>query len=98
MNTSIRQSPWDCADAELMSRARKMSASDQAHFDFAREEHRVIVTQDPDFVQAHYEGVPHGGIVFCEQGSRSVGEIIEALMLIFGVFTLEEMQGQLEYI
>ncbi|MEG4403367.1 MULTISPECIES: hypothetical protein [unclassified Microcoleus] len=38
------------------------------------------------------------GIVYCPPDSRSVGEIIRSLILIYEVYTPEEMMGRIEYI
>ncbi|MEG4305094.1 hypothetical protein [Microcoleus sp. D3_18a_C4] len=38
------------------------------------------------------------GIVYCPPNSRSVGEIIRSLILIYEVYTPEEMIGRIEYI
>ena len=38
------------------------------------------------------------GIVYCPPNSRSVGEIIRSLILIYEVYAPEEMIGRIEYI
>jgi len=59
---------------------------------------RVIVTQDRDFPRLHRRGEPHGGIAYCERGTRSIRQILEALILLNEVYDPEEMVGRLEYL
>lgn len=59
---------------------------------------RVVVTHDRDFPRRHREHVPHAGIAYCAQGTRSIGELIEALVLIYEVMEPEEIAGQIEYL
>ena len=71
--------------------------NDEAHLQFARNEERVIVTRDQDFLRrAHHIG-DHPGIVFYT-ATQFMREIIEGLILIFEVMTPEEMVGRVEYI
>jgi hypothetical protein len=55
------------------------------------------VTNDSDFLELHYSGVEHGGIVFFPPPHRSIGEMVESLRLVFDTYTAEEMVGRLEY-
>lgn len=43
-------------------------------------------------------GIPHPGIAYCPKDSRSIGEIIDSLILIWEVCEPEEMVDQVEYI
>jgi predicted nuclease of predicted toxin-antitoxin system len=58
---------------------------------------RVIVTEDSDFLGFHGEGREHAGIAYCQQGSRSIGEIITGLLLIYETYEAEEMVRCVEY-
>lgn len=71
--------------------------SDEAQLAFALREKRVLVTHDQDFLRLAAQGVSHAGIVFCYH-SRSLSQIIEGLLLIQGVYSLEEMFAQVEFI
>lgn len=75
-----------------------ISASDEEQLAFCLSQSRVIFTQDTDFLRLHHQGVSHAGIVFCSQGSRSVGEIIRSLVLIWELLETEEMRQHLEFI
>ncbi len=74
-----------------------LSASDAEHFKRAQSENRVIVTQDDDFLRFHAVGQKHSGIVYAPQG-KSIGEMIQGLLLISQVLDAEEMQGQVEFL
>ena len=58
----------------------------------------MIFTQDEDFLRLHHAQQPHAGIAYCKQGSRSIGQIVAGLVLIYEVLTAEEMVGQVEYL
>jgi len=72
-------------------------ADDIDHLEFARGENRMLVTQDADFLRMHRDGLKHTGIAYCSQGSKSIGEMIESLTLIYRVLDLSEMDNRLEY-
>jgi predicted nuclease of predicted toxin-antitoxin system len=71
---------------------------DDAHLTFARQEQRVLFTQDEDFLILASRSNDHSGIAYCKQGTRSIGQIIESLILIYEVYTPEEMIGHIEYL
>jgi predicted nuclease of predicted toxin-antitoxin system len=75
-----------------------MAATDEAQVEFAQQQGRVIFTQDADFLRLHRAGVSHSGITYCVQGSRSVGEIIRGLVLIWELLEPEEMMGKVEFL
>ena len=77
--------------------AGMLGASDEEHLEFAKSSNRVLVSFDADFLRLHRSGAVHAGIA---SGRRplGVGEIIEGLMLIHGVFDAEEMKGRVEYL
>ena len=80
------------AEAGLLGR------DDVDHLDFARTNQRILVTQDEDFLVMHAAGVPHTGIAYCHQHSRSIGEMIRSLLLIHQCLSAEEMVGQVEFL
>jgi len=59
---------------------------------------RVVFTQDGDFLGIHGSGTPHPGIAYCPKDSRSIGEIIESLVLIWEIYDAEDMQNRIEFI
>lgn len=70
---------------------------DATHFNFARDEGRVIVTRDQDFLRIISDAADHPGVAFYT-ASQSLKEIIEGLILICEVMTPREMAGQIEYL
>jgi predicted nuclease of predicted toxin-antitoxin system len=75
-----------------------LQASDEEHAAFALAQARVIFTQDQDFLRIHANGTPHAGIAYCRQQSRSVGDIINGLALIWEVLEPEEMRSRVEFL
>jgi predicted nuclease of predicted toxin-antitoxin system len=71
---------------------------DEVQFDFVCRQERVIVTHDTDFFRLAIQSSEHCGIAFCQKGTRSIGEIIRSLILLYEVFTPEEMKGTVEYL
>lgn len=61
-------------------------------------EGRVLITHDQDFLRLHRQGVAHAGIVFCEQRSRSIGEIVAYLSLVTDVLSPAEIAARVEFV
>ena len=80
-----------------MPEARTLGASDASQLRLARDEGRVVFTQDDDFLRLAAAGTSHAGIVYTTQ-DRAIGEIIRGLMLIHEVLTAEEMVDRVEYL
>lgn len=72
--------------------------SDEQQLEFALSQDRVIFTQDTDFLRLHHAGFSHRGIAYCLQKSKSIGEILQALILIWEVLDAEEMTNYLEFL
>ncbi len=72
--------------------------SDEFQLAYIREEGRVIFTQDSDFLVIASRTTDHPGIAYCKQRSRSIGEIIETLVLIYEIYTPDEMVGRIEFL
>jgi hypothetical protein len=65
---------------------------------FALAERRVIFTEDDDYLALNARGVPHAGIAYCHQQTRSIGEIINSLVLIWEIYDPPEMANRIEYL
>ena len=78
--------------------AELIGASDSEQMVFARKENRVLFTHDRDFLRLHGAGVNHVGIVYCAKGSRSIGEIVRGLILIWKILDIEDMRNQVEFL
>jgi predicted nuclease of predicted toxin-antitoxin system len=57
---------------------------------------RVLFTEDADFLRLNAAGTPHAGIAYCHQQTRSIGEIVRGLTLIWQVLEPDEMSGKVE--
>ena len=85
-------------DVTTASDAELLGSPDESHLAFANAEQRVVVTSDSDFLRLHAEGRQHSGIVYCHQQSRSVGEILRSLVLIWEVLDPDEMHNRIEFL
>ncbi len=85
-------------DVTTTVEAGLLHASDQEHVSFALTGPRIIFSQDSDFLRLHAAGTAHGGIVYCRQQSRTIGEIIEGLALIWEILEPDEMRGRVEFL
>lgn len=71
---------------------------DDAQWAFAREERRVLVTHDADFLRRAAASSDHAGIAFCGQTDRSIGQVVRSLVLIYEVLSPAEIAGRVEYL
>jgi predicted nuclease of predicted toxin-antitoxin system len=85
-------------DATTTNEVGLMGASDEEQIEFALIQGRVIFTQDDDFLRLHHAGITHAGIAYCRQRSRSIGEIINTLTLIWEWVESEEIKNKVEFI
>jgi uncharacterized protein with PIN domain len=74
------------------------TSPDERQLEFASKEGRILYTHDDDFLKIHASGTAHHGIVFSAQGSKSIGEEIQGLLLIWEFLDPEDMEGRVEYI
>lgn len=84
-------------DVLTVVEAGMLGASDEDHLERARNEGRVIFTQDDDFLRMHASGSAHAGIVYAPQ-QTAIGEIVRGLMLIYQILDADDMQGQVEFL
>lgn len=74
-----------------------LNKDDPIQFQFAVAHGRVIVTHDPHLLVLG-ASQPHNGIAYCDMNTRTIGQIIDSLILIYEVLTPEEMKGQVEFL
>jgi hypothetical protein len=65
---------------------------------FARANERVLVTFDTDFLSLHQAGVQHAGIAWCPEQKHSIGQLIQALLLLHGVLDRDAMRNHVEFL
>ena len=85
-------------DVSTTPEAGLLSATDEQHIAFATSQNRVIFTQDRDFLRLHAAGTHHPGIAYCGKDTRSIGAIIQGLVLIWEVLEPEEMANRVEFL
>jgi predicted nuclease of predicted toxin-antitoxin system len=85
-------------DATTAQESGLQGADDGSHLDLAREDDRVVVTNDTDFLRLHRQGVPHAGIAYFSDQSRSIGELIRMLVLMHEIVDPADMRGRVEFI
>lgn len=78
--------------------ARRCGLPDTDQLAFATAEQRVVVTFDTDYLALHQSRTPHAGIAWCSEQKYGVGQLIQALLLLHGVFERDAMQNHLEYL
>src|SRR5262245_49208589 len=86
----------DGIDVVSSGDAGLLGAPDTAYLSLGNAESRVVVTFDWDFVELHYAGVEHAGLIYFDPRSRSIGAVVEALRLVSRTLDAEDMLGQLE--
>jgi hypothetical protein len=72
--------------------------TDINHLLRATEMGRVLGTYDTDFLRIAAEGIEHAGIIFGFHNRTTYGDWVRGLELIYGVYTLEDMKNQIEYL
>jgi hypothetical protein len=84
-------------DVLTAQEAGLIATPDEKHLAYAFQQHRVLFTQDTDFLHLHTTTPDHCGIAYAHQ-QRPVGYIVRGLMLIYEVLSLDEMAGQVEFL
>ena len=81
-------------DVTTTPEAGLIGSTDEEQLEFARQAGRVLVTLDDDLLRLHAKGLPHAGIAYCRQGTRSIGQMLRALVIVYEAMTAEEVTGQ----
>jgi predicted nuclease of predicted toxin-antitoxin system len=85
-------------DVTTTPEAGLLNATDEQQLAFCQAENRVLFTQDHDFLRVHASGTANPGIVYCGKESRSIGEIIQGLVLIWEIMDPAEMANRVEFL
>jgi predicted nuclease of predicted toxin-antitoxin system len=85
-------------DVTTTTDAGLLGPADADQIAYALAQRRVIFTEDDDFLALAATGVPHAGLAYCHQGTRSTGEIIRGLELIWEVYEPDEMSNRVEFL
>ena len=84
-------------DVLTIAEAGLLGADDEDLLAFGREEKRVVVTQDRDFLRIAAREPDHSGIAYAPQ-ERSIGEMVRMLDLLAQVSHAEGMYGRIEHL
>lgn len=85
-------------DVLTVQEAGRRGVPDSEQLAFALAEERVVVSFDPDFLALHQSGVPHAGIAWCPERKYSIGQLVQALLLLHGVLDRASMNCHVEYL
>lgn len=85
-------------DVATTAEAGLIGASDEMQLAFAHQSGRLLFTLDNDFQRLHAQGKPHAGIAYCKQGTRSIGQMLRALVVIYEAMNADEVSGQVLFL
>lgn len=85
-------------DVTTTPEAALLHAPDDDQLDYARNEQRVIVTRDTDFLRIAASGAEHHGIAFYNENTRTIGQVITGLLLIWECLEPDGMRHRVEYL
>lgn len=85
-------------DLTTSQEAGLLGASDTIQLAFAHAEGRVLFTHDDDHLRLNNQGVAHSGIAYCHHLKRSVGEIVDGLLLVWELCEPDEMANRVEFV
>lgn len=85
-------------DVTTAQEAGLLEAPDAIHLAFAHTNGRVLVTHDADFLRLHARGAQHAGVCYCRPAIRTLGQIIEALLLVHGCLHADDMKQHVEFL
>jgi predicted nuclease of predicted toxin-antitoxin system len=85
-------------DVTTTPEAGLLGVSDEVQLQFASSNGRVIFTQDTDFLRLAQSFTNHAGIAYCSQQNRSIGQIIQGLVLMWEILEAEEVCNHIEFL
>jgi predicted nuclease of predicted toxin-antitoxin system len=85
-------------DVLTTQEARRCGSADVDQLAFSSVNNRVLVSFDADYLALHRSGVAHAGIAWCQEQKHTVGQLIQALLLLHGVLDANSMRNHVEYL
>jgi len=73
-------------------------ATDEQQLAHCVQQRRVMFTQDEDFLSIAAVGAAHAGILYNKQGTKTIGQILEHLVLMDLCLSEAEMRGHVEFL
>lgn len=71
--------------------------SDPKQLAFALSEQRMMITMDSDFLILASQQVAHAGIAYVSP-TRSIGDLIGSVMLLYDVLTPDDVKNHVEFL
>lgn len=84
-------------DVVTAEKSGLLNTPDAVILEHAKQNDRVVVTFDADYVLLHRRGVHPAGIAYFPRAPLDVGVLVEALLLLDAVFESAEFVDWLEY-
>jgi hypothetical protein len=84
-------------DILTVQEAGRTGLADLAQLIFALSERRILVTMDSDFLILASRSIPHTGIAYVGR-SRSIGAVINSLMLLCDLLAPDDMMNHVEFL
>ena len=85
-------------DVTTTSDAGLLGSGDPEQIAYGIRHGRVIFSEDDDFLSLASTGQLHAGLAYCHQHTRSIGQIVRALELIWEIYEPDEMKNRIEFI
>ncbi len=85
-------------DVTTAAEAGLLDEEDLEQWRYAKANGRALFTNDEDFLALARQDEAHCGVIYCKQGARSLGFIINALGLFWELVEPGDMHGKVEYI
>jgi hypothetical protein len=74
------------------------AALDEVILEMARQQGRVLYTNDTDFLRHHAAGIHHAGIFYHHSLTHSIGEAIRVVALACEVLSMDETRNRVEFL
>lgn len=84
-------------DAISVNEAGIRESDDEEILNFAKDDYRVIITRDSDFVKLHKKGVEHSGIVFVPKFLK-IGKLIAEIEKVSMILDSEHIRNTVIFI
>ena len=85
-------------DVTTTADASLLGAEDADQIAYGLAQGCVIFTEHDDFLVLAAAGAPRAGRAYCHQNTRSIGQIIRALELIWQIYESDEMKNRVGFI
>jgi len=75
-----------------------LHATDEEHLAHAHAVGRLVITRDADFLRLDAAGCPHSGIVYSHPESRTLGELVRRVVLLWEIYDPEDVRNRVEFL